>query len=178
MYAVPPVTDALSSTTRPLILRPSGTHQTSANSLASTSNNSLVLPPSSTAQAAQSGIPIDPLSVNSLVLPASSTTAGVNSTGSTATTPGASAALTTYTPPPLNTSTQPLNVVFNALASAGVDSAITQNILAPETAAANGTFSIFVSTLFDALAANRPPSKPRRQMQHGPMRPMPPRQPV
>ena len=57
-----------------------------------------------------------------------------------------------------NTSAQPLDLVFDALATAELDTAIDQTLLSPPTAQASGTFSTFMDQLF-AIAAQQAASQ-------------------
>jgi hypothetical protein len=51
--------------------------------------------------------------------------------------------------------TQPLNLVYDALATAGLDSALDEALFAPPTVQASGAFSNFMDQLFAAIAAQQ-----------------------
>jgi hypothetical protein len=94
-----------------------------------------------------------------LVLPPSGDSSALELTATTtATTPAVDAAaaapLAASDSSPLNGVTaQPLGVVLDALASAGVDSAINQELLTAPIGQQTGTLSTFIEELFTALAA-------------------------
>jgi hypothetical protein len=51
--------------------------------------------------------------------------------------------------------TQPLNLVYDALANAGLDSALDETLFAPPTVQASGAFANFMDQLFAAIAAQQ-----------------------
>jgi hypothetical protein len=82
-----------------------------------------------------------------LVLPPS------NNANSTPTLNATASAATTATPD--TTTTQPLNLVYDALATAGLDSALDETLFAPPTVQASGAFANFTDQLFAAIAAQQ-----------------------
>jgi hypothetical protein len=102
----------------------------------------------------------------SLVLPPSNQASGSLATAQTEQTPASSAATaagqtqtTTLSASSTGsvdqTTVQSLDLVFDALATAGLDTAIDQTLLTPPTAQASGTFSIFMDQLLTAIAAQQ-----------------------